>query len=58
MSLKRPVHDSIICTHVKRALVSLLLRWTLVNRTYGGHKKLYIHLFLLTVFGPIYHRPP
>ena len=35
-----------------------LLRVTLVNRTYGGHKNLHIHLFLLTIFGPIYYRPP
>ena len=35
-----------------------LLRGTLVNRTYGGHKNLYIHIFLLTIFGPIYYRPP
>ena len=31
---------------------------TLVNRTYGGDKNPYIHLFLLTTFGPIYYRPP
>ena len=36
----------------------VLLRGTLVNRTYGGPKNLYIHLFLLTMFGPIYYRPP
>ena len=36
----------------------LLLRGTLVNTTYGGHKNLYIHLFLPTIFGPIYYRPP
>ena len=27
----------------------------IVNRTYGTHKNLYIHLFLLTIFGPIYN---
>ena len=36
----------------------ILLRGTLVNRTYGGNKNLYIHLFLVTRFGPIYYRPP
>ena len=35
-----------------------LIRGTLVNRTYGGHKNLYIHIFLLTIFGPVYYRPP
>ena len=39
-------------------LLTLLLRWTLVNRTYGGHKNLYIYLFLPTIFGSIYYRPP
>ena len=29
-----------------------------VNRTYGTHKKLYISLFLLTIFGPTYYGPP
>ena len=33
----------------------LILRGTIVNRTYGAHKKLYIYLFLLTIFGPIYY---
>ena len=36
----------------------LVLRGTLVNRTYGGHKNLHIYLFLLTIFGPTYYRPP
>ena len=35
-----------------------LLRGTLVNRTYGTHKNLYIYLFLLTLLGPIYYGPP
>ena len=35
-----------------------LLRGTIVNRTYGLHKNLYIDLFLLTIFGPIYYGPP
>ena len=35
-----------------------LLRGTTVNRTYGKLKKLYISLFLLTIFGPIYYLVP
>ena len=27
----------------------------IVKRTYGTHKNLYIHTFLLTIFGPIYY---
>ena len=37
---------------------NLLLRGTIVNRTYGIHKKLCIYLFSLTIFGPIYSCPP
>ena len=31
-----------------------------INRTYGTHKTLYIYiyLFLLTIFGPVYYIPP
>ena len=36
----------------------LLLRGTIVNRTYGAHKTLYVFLFLLTIFGPSYCGPP
>ena len=36
----------------------LLLRGIIVNRIYGTHKNLYIHLFSLTIFGPIYYGPP
>ena len=31
---------------------------SLINRTYGGHKNLYINIFLITIFGPTYYRPP
>ena len=31
---------------------------TIVDRTYGIHKNLYIYLFLLRIFGPIYYGPP
>ena len=34
------------------------LRGGVVNRTYGRHKNLYIHLFLPSMFGPIYYGPP
>ena len=38
---------------------TVLLRGTIVNRTYGTHKKkLYIYLFMLTIFGPICYGPP
>ena len=36
----------------------LLLRGTIVNRTYGTHKNLNISLFLLTIFGPVNYGPP
>ena len=36
----------------------LLCQGTIVNRIYGTLKNLYIHLFLLTRFGPDYYGPP
>ena len=36
----------------------LLLRGTILNRTYGAYKNLYISLFLLVLLGPIYYVPP
>ena len=39
------------------ALPTLRLRGTIVNRTYGTHKNLYIFLFLLKTFGAIYYGP-
>ena len=33
------------------------LRGTRVNRTHGTHENLYIHQFLLTIFGPINYGP-
>ena len=35
-----------------------ILRGARVNRTCGTDKILYIYLFSLTVFGPIYYAPP
>ena len=35
-----------------------LLRGAILIRTSRPHKKLYISLFLLTIFGPIYYAPP
>ena len=35
-----------------------LLRGTIVNRTYVTHQTLYIYLFALKTFGPIYYGPP
>ena len=34
------------------------LRGTILNRTYGEHKNLYVSLFVPTMFGPIYYGPP
>ena len=39
-------------------LILLLLRGTIVNRTYGTHQNLYIYLFLPSIFGPINYGPP
>ena len=36
----------------------VLLRGTILNRTYGAHKNLYISLFLTTIFGPINNGSP
>ena len=36
----------------------LLLRGTIVNRTYVTHKNLYIRAFVLTIFSPINYVPP
>ena len=35
----------------------VLLRATILNRTYGTHKNLHIPLFLPILFGPIYYGP-
>ena len=42
----------------RRADPDCLLRGTKLNRTYGTHEKLYILLFLLIIYGPIYYGPP
>ena len=39
-------------------LLLFILRWTIVNETYGIHENLYIVPFLLKIFGPIYYGPP
>ena len=38
--------------------IQSLLRGTTVNRTYVTLKNLYISLFLLAIFGPVYYGPP
>ena len=38
-------------------LARRLVRGAIVNRTYCTHKKLYIYVFILTIFGPIYYGP-
>ena len=35
-----------------------LLRGTVLSRTYGTHKHLYISLFFLSIFGHVYYCPP
>ena len=45
-------------TDLTLLLIVTLLRGAILNRTYGTHKTLYISLFLLTIFGPIYYAPP
>ena len=37
--------------------LSTVIRGTILNRTHGTDKNLYISLFLLTIFGPIYYGP-
>ena len=37
---------------------SLVLPGTIVNRTYGIHKNLYVYTLLLTIFGPVNYGPP
>ena len=36
----------------------IVLRGTIVNRTYGTNKNLDNSLFLQPIFGPIYYAPP
>ena len=36
---------------------AVLLRGSILNRTYGTDKNLYKSLYLLTIFGPIYYGP-
>ena len=44
--------------NVSAVYQAFILRVVIVNRTYATHKKLYIHLVLLTMFGPIYFGLP
>ena len=49
----------IICRFLQKLPYhTVLLRGTIVSRTYGTQKNLYISLFLLAIFGPIYYDPP
>ena len=41
-----------------RVLILILRGPTILNRTYGVDKKLYISIFLPTLFGPIYYGLP
>ena len=55
---------SFFCTAVtkrtkKKYNPRLLILWgTIVNRTYGTHKNLFIYPLLLLTFGPVYFGPP
>ena len=53
-------HDSRIFPreNIFHEVLILILRGTIVNRTYGTHKNLYISLFFPTIFGPINYGPP
>ena len=42
----------------KMGLTAVLVRGTILNRTYGTYDNLYIWLFLGTIFGPVYSGPP
>ena len=44
--------------HVQRTRYRVVLRGTILNRTYDAHKNLYISIFLRIIFGPIYYTPP
>ena len=45
-------------TSREEAYYCIILRGTIVNRTYGIHKNLCILPFLLTISGPINYGPP
>ena len=51
-------HGKNECTPRRWKAGAAVLRGALLNRTYGKHKHLYISLFLLTIFGPIYLKSP
>ena len=42
----------------KNAYNIILLRGTILNRTYGPYKNVYVLIFLPTIVGPIYYVPP
>ena len=44
--------------HLRVNRVNRLSRGTIVNMTYGILKILYIYLFILALFGPIYYARP
>ena len=52
-------HIGAICSGNRHYCAPLvLLRGTIVNRTYGIHKTYILSPFLLTIFGPINYDPP
>ena len=55
---KKTQGSSLLMTRPLRMLLSLIVRGTIVNRTYGIPKNLYIYLFLSTIVGPTYYGLP
>ena len=47
--------DTHLCKLRVMLQISIVLREIIVNRTYVTYKHLYIYVFLLTIFGPIYY---
>ena len=54
--LRSPVHTGKRGDHPP-GTGGIVVRGTIVNRTYGTHKKPDVSLFLQPIFGPIYYGP-
>ena len=49
----------VVCSYPSQRMTpALLLRGTILDKTYGTDKNLYILLFYYQKFGPIYYGPP
>ena len=51
--LTRKFQEAVVAKRVEDVVVFTVGH----NRTYGLHKNLYVYLFLLAIFGPIYYGP-